>query len=219
MSFPSADGVQAYDSRFKRLLRRPDYVVINNYKCGFSSSNLLESQTVLRIAPEDTVILFYRQIFLRVVSTFINWCITDERYKQEQGWLLANIRDAVGHADYGQFLHRLGNNQIREAFEFYLGVLTAIYMMNNHTLPQCTILEYYGIAKVDHLVDLDNSARFHDITEIHFPFDARNRSDGAVKDALLALLRDKGALQAEIRNIYQADIDYFARKNVVIDRW
>jgi hypothetical protein len=219
MSFSRADGAQAYDARFKRLLRRPDCVVINNYKCGFSSSNLLESQTVLRIAPEDTVILFYRQSFLRVVSTFINWCITDERYKHQDGWLLANIRDAVGDADYAQFLHCLGNDQMREAFELYLSVLRSIYMKNNHTLPQCAILEYYGIATVHHLVDLESSARFYDITKIQFPFDAGNRSDRAVKDALLALLRDKGALQAEIRDIYQADIDYFARKNVLIDQW
>ena len=45
------DCIKRYDSRLQRFLKGFDCVVINNYKCGFSSSNLLERRKYLEFSP------------------------------------------------------------------------------------------------------------------------------------------------------------------------
>lgn len=61
-----------FDSRWKRLAGNQRFILINNFKCGFSSSNLLAWEPVTKIRGDDQVILFYRDVFMRAVSVFIN---------------------------------------------------------------------------------------------------------------------------------------------------
>lgn len=211
------DCIERYDSRLKRLLKGFDYVVINNYKCGFSSSNLLETQKVLRIIADDKVILFYRNIFLRTVSTFINWCITNDRYRHEEGWLLINIKNCLSESEYKHFIDLFLEGRFDQAFIVYVKILERIYQKNNHTLPQVALLEYYNIDKIDHFIELENNAEFKRITGIEFPHDRANESNTAVKSSILSLLKSSDQLKSIVRHIYQKDISFFEGHGFSVD--
>jgi hypothetical protein len=66
-----ATAVGDYDTRFKRLAVNPRFVVINNGKCGFSSSNMLHSEPAASISGDDETVFFYRDIVSRAISVFI----------------------------------------------------------------------------------------------------------------------------------------------------
>lgn len=206
-----------YDARFKRLSQNPGFVIINNYKCGFSSSNLLEARQLVRLSSEDKIVFFYRNIFSRAVSVFINWCITDDRYKYSGGWLLNNISEFLGDSEYEYFIGLFYEDAIAEAFTIYAEVLEHIYQKDNHTLPQTQILDHYGIENVHYHVDLDKSEQFFTITNVPFPFDKKNASDRNIKQRLLRCVYDSRRLRVKLRKVYSADVSYFGAKNIIVD--
>jgi hypothetical protein len=203
-----------YDSRFKKISDNPRYIVINNYKCGFSSSNLLVHSKVTSIAKEDTVILFYRNIFQRAMSVFINWCITDDRHVSQDSWLLKNLQQQLDQSAYEWFLDLLRANKIVDAFTMYLDTLDQVYEMDNHTLPQVAIFEYYGFIRIDHFVDLEDSAAFFRLTSTEFPYEKSNKSNAKIKRALVRYLKSSERLQSILRHIYRKDIEYFKSHNI-----
>lgn len=210
-----------YDSRIKRLSDNPRIILINNYKCGFSSSNLLEHSIVSEINADDTVILFYRNIFLRAISLFVNWCITDDRYATGESWLLENLREELGRSQYARFLDHLHKNELAHAFASYAGALDQIYKryahaLHAHTQTQVEILEYYGINRIDHFVELENSAEFVRLTNIEFPYDKNNRSNPATKQTLAQCLLNSPRWQDSFRETYAKDIEFFRNHNIDI---
>ena len=214
------DSPTRYDPRFKRLLSNYRYITINNYKCGFSSSNLLEYQKVLTIFPQDKIVLFYRNIFTRAISTFINWCITDERYQSGEGWLLANMANALGDSGYKDFVGLLRDGKIGEAFGVYVESLGRIYTENDHTLPQTRVLDYYEVDRVDYMVDLEDNESFYRITNVPFPYDRTNKSAKEVRDLVLLSLKHNERWQEALRNVYEKDIRFFRDANIdVAGNW
>lgn len=211
--------VEEFDIRIKRLRDNPRYILINNYKCGFSSSGELAYDKVTRISPQDQVILFYRNIFARAISVFINWCISEERHLHEKDWLLRNLKRELSTPDYQGFLGLLRVHRYTDAFRVYVNALTMVCRMDNHTLPQVALLEYYHIDKVDHFVELENSAAFMAITNIPFPYDYSNQSDVLIKQSLQRCLRADESLQRRLRRIYQKDLAYFAGHGLDCGSW
>ena len=210
-----------FDGRFKRLADAPDIVVVNNYKCGFSSSNLLRYHDVTELGSEDTVIFFYRDVVLRAVSVFINWCITDERYATGDSWLLDNLRRHRGDDAHRAFLQLFDRSRHDEAFAIYAAALDAIASWNEHTRPQVEILRTYDIdaGRIDHFVELERSAEFTRLTGLDFPYDRTNESDGEVKRSLIRLLIDEPSLPAELERVYRADREFFAEHGLTTVRW
>lgn len=213
----NANSLERYDSRLKRLLNRPEFVLINNYKCGFSSSNCLKTRELVRISSDDEVILFYRNIFLRTVSTFINWCITDDRFKNNSGWLLRNMEIALGESEYVRFIGLLSGCEYERAFEIYIHVLESMHQQNAHTSPQVKLLEYYSIRNINHFIELENNDEFERLTGVAFPHDRTNQSNGTIKTRILRLLNDGYELQNRLRWIYQDDILFFERHGFSVD--
>ena len=203
-----------YDSRFKRLPGNPGVIVINNYKCGFSSSNLLAHDSVTRLGWEDPVILFYRNIFIRVISVFIDFSITDDRYLDEKGWLFKNLKYHLGSPAYDVYLDLLRTGKAIEAFLVFMGVLELIYKMDNHSLPQVAILEYYDVDRIDNFIELENSIAFHRLTDIPFPYEKNNKSDQEIKGSLKHCLKSSERLQSLLRHIYRKDIEFFSGQGI-----
>jgi hypothetical protein len=79
------------DNRIKKI-KNTNFIIINNYKCGFTSSNKLPYERIVSINSKDIVIFFCRDIELRTISLFINWIIDDNRLIEERGWLVRNIK-------------------------------------------------------------------------------------------------------------------------------
>jgi hypothetical protein len=206
--------MKQWDSRFKRLSGAPGIVLINNYKCGFSSSNLLAHTTLTHIDDEEVVILFYRNIFLRAISVFINWCITDERYRTEKGWLFENFKRRLDHDQYTRFLGWMRMGWMTKAFWFYVESLDLVIEMNNHTLPQVSIFEYYGNIRIDHFVELENCHDFERLTGLAFPYQRDNKSEAGLKQSLIACLNNSERLQGRLRKLYRKDIDFFGRQGI-----
>ena len=170
-----------------------------------------------RLSGEDKIILFHRNIFLRAVSVFINWCITDDRYKSDSGWLLGNMRECLGESEYQCLIGLFYEDRIAEAFAIYAEMLEQIFHKNNHTLPQTEILDYYGIENVHYHVELENSEQFFRITNVRFPFDKKNASDRRIKQRLLQSLSGSKRLRAKLRNVYSADVSYFSARKISVD--
>ncbi len=204
-----------YDVRFKRLLPRFDHVVINNYECGLSSSGLLPTQPVLGLFKTDTVILFYRNIFLRTIGTFIKGCVPGAG--RPAGPLLREIYSVLEQAD-AEYLHQtLASHDFPEAFRVYVGALRQIYAKRCDTLPQARLLDDHGIEDVDHHVELEHNLAFFRITNCRFPFDTKSKSNRAIKESLLLFVRRSAPLQDAIRSIYADDVTFFGRRGVLVD--
>ena len=184
-----ADGVRTYDVRFKRLLPHFDHVVINNYECGLSSSRWLPTQPVLRISAKDKVILFYRNIFLRAIGTFIKGCAADNRVSRREGSLMREIEDVLGEADYRHLRAIIASRDFPNAFRVYIGALKEAYARSWRALPQARLLEGYDIDHVDYFVELEHNLAFFRITNCRFPFDADSKSNRAIKESLMLLVR------------------------------
>lgn len=206
--------VTQWDTRFKRLSDAPGTVLINNYKCGFSSSNLLSYTTLSHIDDNEVVIFFYRNIYLRTISTFINWCITEERYLNEKDWLLRNFKARLDHDEYARFLGLMRMGRMTEAFRFYVESLDLVIEMDNHTLPQNAIFDYYGDIRVNHFVDLDNCNEFERLTGLVFPYHKSNKSDEKIKKSLIYYLKYNEKIRILLRNIYRKDIEFFKRHGI-----
>jgi len=211
--------LDTYDSRLKRLSCQPHFILINNYKCGFSSSNLLPHEGVCTISPDDQVIFFYRDISLRAISVFINWCITDDRYVHESGWLLNNLKAELPNVRYSELLDLLFSQRYTEAFRIYVETLETIANQNNHTAPQITLLEHYALDKIDYFIELENSADFYQLTNIHFPHDQKNKSNLTIKHALIKYLTNNKSLQQELNKIYRDDLAFFGANDLTCIRW
>ena len=208
-----------YDSRLKRLSDVPDTIIINNYKCGFSSSNLLKYRKVETIYLTDRIVFFYRNVYLRTISVFVNWCITDYRYRTQEGWLFTNLKNALDPLSYRTFMNALHEKNYAEAFKYYINSLKLIAPLNGHTLPQIRILEEYQIDKINNFVELENSYLFKDITGISFPFNEDNKSDRTVKHTLVMAISCNKRFQRIIEEIYQCDLDYFEKMGLNCIDW
>jgi len=206
--------ITQWDTRFKRLSDAPGTVLINNYKCGFSSSNLLSYTTISHIDDDEFVIFFYRNIYLRTISTFIHWCITEDRYLNESGWLLKNFKARLDNDEYARFLGLMRMGRITDAFRFYVESLDLVIEMDNHTLPQIAIFEYYGNIRVNHFIDIENCDEFERLTGIAFPYHKNNKSDEEVKKNLIQYMGDSEELQSIVRNLYRKDIEFFGRHGI-----
>jgi len=211
--------VIAYDTRLKRLTNNPRFVLINNFKCGFSSSNLLAYQRVTHISAEDEIILFYRNVVSRAISVFINWCILDDRFFQQSGWLWNNLRAAWTARRYRHFLDLLQAHRYGDAFGLYVDALQIIATQDNHTLPQVALLEYYGLDRVDHFVELENCSQFAEVTGIGFPHDKTNESDARVKASVVRALSGDAAAQRVLNDVYRKDLEFFARHGLRCRHW
>ena len=219
---PTADSVLAvveYDSRFKRLNAAPDVVLINNFKCGYSSSNRLPYRIVNEIRDHDTVVFFYRDVILRAVSAFIHWCITDERHATERDWLLHNLRRHLDDESYGELLQLFARGRHTDAFRVYADSLPSIAGWNNHTLPQVEILEYFGVERLDHFVELERPGYFARLTGTAFPWEDSNRSDAGIKRSIIRLLVEDDKLRADIEHVYAEDLEFFAANGLSTIDW
>lgn len=207
-------GLTGYDSRLKRLAHDPRFILINNYKCGYSSSNKLRHQPVNSIEQKDKVIFFYRSIYMRCISCFIHWFITDARYETERGWLFFNIKRAMTDAAYHDFLILLRTGQHATAFSVFLEKLDVIEAWNDHTKPQTRILEYYQVDRIDHFIELEKCRPFREITGIDFPYDMANRSPTPLKLSLIDVLLSEDRLRGALQEIYRQDLEFQERNNL-----
>lgn len=207
-------GLTSYDSRLKRLSHDPRFILINNYKCGYSSSNKLPHWPVHTIADGDVIVFFYRSIYLRAVSIFVNWCITDARYETEDGWLFTNLGRAMTDAAYRDFLAALRGGQHPDAFGMFLENLETIAAWNDHTRPQTDVLDRYRIDRVDHFIELENNRPFRQLTGVDFPYDMANRSATPLKLSLIDVLLTEDRLRGALQEIYRKDLDFQERHNL-----
>lgn len=132
----------------------------------------------------------------------------------QDGWLLENLEGALGSVSYPRFLELLHAGNHTEAFRIYVETLGAIAGKNSHTLPQVALLEYYGICRIDHFVELENCAEFQLITNIPFPYQDTNRSDAAFKQSVIRFLSDNDFLRYQLQKIYEKDLDFFSRNGL-----
>ncbi len=208
-----------YDVRFKRLLPRFDHIVVNNYECGLSSSGLLPTQPVLGIFETDKVILFYRNIFLRTIGTFIKGCVRDARLDRPEGSLMCALESVLDEAESKYLREKLESRDFPEAFRVYVGALRHVYARRCETLPQVRMLEDYGIEKIDYPVELEHNLSFFRITNCRFPFDADSKANRAIKESLMLDVRRNAPLQDAIRCVYSDDIEFFGRHDLLVDEF
>ena len=219
MSAGADRPLDPYDIRLKRLKANPHFIIINNYKCGFSSSNMLAFLGVHEINPDDEVIFFYRSPFLRAISVFINWLITDDRYRREEGWLIENLGAHLGAQAYKRFLNQLQMEDYADALGTYVQALESIAELNDHTRPQSCLLQQYDIWKLDHFIELENNTAFRTITGLEFPTDQKNVSAFHIKSSLVRCLESNSHLRQRLRSIYQQDFDFFDENGLECSSW
>jgi hypothetical protein len=87
---------------------------------------------------------------------------------------------------------------------FILEILQNIYRMNNHSLEQSNILEYYDIKKIHYIINLDKDiSKFNHITGLDFPH--RNKSESTIKNQLYEYLQKNDELKNKLKSIYHKD--------------
>jgi hypothetical protein len=206
-----------HDHRLKRLSDNPRFIIINNYKCGYASSNILRSEPVTEIRADDQLIFFYRDILLRSVSVFINWCVNDQQRASSENWLLENLARNLSDAGFENFSSLLERRQYTEAFDVFVKILPAMYHLNEHTMPQTHILDFHAIKRLDYFVELENCVEFNRITGIAFPLDYSNKSSVAVKQRLIQFLQDTPGARDILHGIYKPDIEFFETNGLVCE--
>ena len=179
-------------------------IIINNYKCGYSASNILPYDRVESINSNNIVIFFYRDIELKTISLFINWIIDGNRLTEESGWLVCNIKRSFSKEIYNKFCN-LYDTDIKECFKmFILEILQNIYHMNNHSIEQSNIIEYYNIKKIHYNINLDKDiSKFKHITGLDFPH--KNNGDSIIKNSLYKYLQKNDELKNKLKSIYHYD--------------
>lgn len=192
-----------YDNRIKKI-KDTNFIIINNYKCGYSASNILPYDRVESINSNNIVIFFYRDIELKTISLFINWIIDGNRLTEESGWLVCNIKRSFSKEIYNKFCN-LYDTDIKECFKmFILEILQNIYHMNNHSIEQSNIIEYYNIKKIHYNINLDKDiSKFKHITGLDFPH--KNNGDSIIKNSLYKYLQKNDELKNKLKSIYHYD--------------
>lgn len=117
-------------------------------------------------------------------------------------------------SEYSTFISLLRNSRFPEAFHRYLDALETMFLTNGHTQPQVHILKNHNVPTIDYFVEVENNARFYELTNIRFPYDRKNESAAKIKQQLLKFLQEKPRLQSKIRNMYQDDLEFFKRKHI-----
>jgi hypothetical protein len=92
---------------------------------------------------------------------------------------------------------------------FYVEALDLFYEMDNHTLPQVAIFEYYGFNRIDYFLELEKSSDFLRLTDVEFPYEANNASNISIKRALSRCLKKSDLMQNKLRTTYRKDIEFF----------
>ncbi|MEO0545022.1 MAG: glycosyltransferase [Pseudomonadota bacterium] len=156
---------------------------------------------------------------MRALSVFINWCITDQRYNTEDGFLFKNLKAVMDSETYRFFLDCLKAGEYEQAFDLYVAYLTEFGPLDNHTLPQLEIIDYYKLDRFDYFVELERADYFHQITNIQFPYEKSNQSDRTIKNRLQKRIAIDPLLHKKISDYYKQDTDFFASKGLTCHPW
>lgn len=198
-----------------RIIKKNNYILIANLKCGYTSINMLKNIIVNpNINIKNKIILNYRDIYRRNISVFLNWCIARCELKS---WLMDLMKDILTESKYNNFFDACKKKYVKHSYKIFLDNLEKIYMLNHHIHPQVQILKDYNIKKIAYFINIDNDQHIKILNILindKLPI-SDNKSDDNLKLILLNFLKEDTKYRNIIENIYKEDILFF--KNNKID--
>ncbi len=200
-----------------RIVKKNEYIIIANLKCGYTSINMLKNIIVNpKIFPKNKIILNYRDIYRRNISVFLNWCISR---CELNSWLMDIMKEILPEKKYNNFFEACKKKYIKHSYKIFLENLKDIYMLNHHTHPQVQILKDYNINKIDYFINIDNDQHIKILNILindKMPI-SDNKSDDDHKNILLYFLKSDNKYKKIIENIYKEDIMFFNKYNVNVN--
>jgi len=206
-------------SRFNYI---DNYLIISNYKCGFSSINKIkkrEAKTSTQLNSDTNKIIFlYRIPSKRIISSFLNWCVRvpflDKKYKKRSN-IMELIKKQLGEQKYNTFYGNIKNGKIEIAFKTFLKNLHKIYEHDEHLHPQCKILESNNIVNVDKMICIDKDQDVKELEKIlktQIPHENKTINN-ADKDRCEKFLKNNDKYNNIIYNLYRSDYILFKNED------
>ena len=197
-----------------RIVKKNNYILISNLKCGYTSINMLKDiETNPTIYSNNKVILNYRDIYRRNISVFLNWCIAR---CELNSWLMDIMKDILPEKKYNSFFDGCKKKYIKHSYKIFLENLEQIYMLNHHIHPQVQILKEYNIKKIDYFINIDNEQHIkilNILIDDKLPI-SNNKSDESLKLTLIKFLHEEPKYREIIENVYKEDIEFFKNDKV-----
>ena len=108
-----------------RIIKKNDYILIANLKCGYTSINMLNDIIVNPIiSPKNKIILNFRNIHRRNISVFLNWCIAR---CELSSWLMDIMKNILPAKKYSSFFDGCKKKYLKHSYKIFLDNLDKIY--------------------------------------------------------------------------------------------
>ena len=199
-------------SQLSRIVKINNYTVVTNFKCMFSSLNLLQIDQY-NPKVKNNVIFLYRNIFKKLISCFLHWCVGYKKSNNKK-WLhkiLYNLK----HFNYKLFNNLLIEDKLIDAFKMFLDILKYIFKLNAHLHPQVYILRNNSISKIDNFINIDKSDDITKFEKLICQKTSKTVSTSKVNACILFNFISNDPYYSElIKNVYHEDIKYFQNLNV-----
>lgn len=202
-----------------RIIKKNNYILISNLKCGYTSINMLKDITVNpSITKKNKVILNYRDIYRRNISVFLNWCIAR---CELNSWLMDIMKSILPEKKYESFYDGCKKKYLRHSYKIFLDNLDKIYMLNHHTHPQVQILKDHNIVRIDYFINIDYDQHIKILNILindKLPV-SDNKSDDSQKIFLLDFLKEETKYRNIIENVYKEDILFFKNNKIDVTKF
>jgi len=206
-----------------RIVRIKDKIIITNYKCMFSSLNILNT---CELNPKDNPkyekIMLYRDPKIRTISCFLNWMMGGPN-RDRENLMRANKKRIIDDGEFGWLLTilckqkefnlthyktLLKDQNVIELFKQYLELLPKIYLMQNHMHPQCKIVKNNKF-NIDIFINIDNREEILLFeNKIKQKTVKNNCSEDEDKDLLIKFLDLNTQYMDIIKKVYEEDIEF-----------
>ena len=191
-----------------------NYLIITNYKCGFSSLSHIEEALPIKNYKESkqlkNIIFIYRDIYLRNISVFLNWCI---RRLNFDSWLNNILKEKLGKKKFKKFKKLIKKNNIIKAYKIFLKKLKEFKQKNQHLHSQIIIFDKFRLADRNPIfINLDNK---NDVIKMENIIDRKipiyNESSNNDKEILFKFLKSRRGFwyRKILDRLYYDDIALF----------
>jgi len=197
-----------------RIVKINNYTIVTNFKCMFSSLNLLSIEEYNPIIKKN-VIFLYRNIFKKLISCFLHWsvCYIDKDDKKWLNDILSNLKCF----DFNQFSKLIKNNKLIDGFKLFLDNLKFIYNKNPHLHPQIKIIKDNKIKNISKFINIDNYNELCTFENLVNQKTTKIVSSCKINSSkLLDFINNNIYYKKLIKEIYIDDINYFKKFNINI---
>lgn len=187
------------------------FIILTNYKCCYSTLNMIENKTCILPNLNNIKMLNYKKIFLyrdtitRNISLFISMIVNRFINKGEE-FINDLLKNKMSMIDYNNFRNYLDKKKYIDAYKLFIDYLHLIFKLDGHIHPQTYILKTYNIDvnDINYFVNIDNE---YEMTELNKLINIPNE-EGTKNSILSKLLHEFVQNNTEYKNkIYNIYIE------------